>query len=356
MDPFLIDGHKLIWHPDRIAQWMADQSVAPIYLEISPLSVCNHRCVFCGVDFAQQSPNRLDVDVYCGMLPEMRDTGVKSVMFAGEGEPLLHKSIERMVTETKSHGIDVAITTNGARGGRDFWGDILPSVSWVKFSVDAGSDDVYSEVHAVAPGVFGKTLETIAVASRTRQERRLDTKIGMQYLAVGQGIDDLRSSISIARELGVDYFVIKPYSLHPQQLNRPDVNYAVGDLEEIQALVDEQDTEQMPVIFRRRAMEQAVNPEIKYHHCYALPFSGYISSAGDFYTCPVFLNDERFRAGNIYETGFREIVHGTRRRRSVHFGRYELELKHECRVNCRLARVNEYLEPLADPPEHVNFI
>ena len=48
MDPYRIDSHKLMYHPDRIAQWQTAgdewekaKSVYPLYVEIAPAGACN---------------------------------------------------------------------------------------------------------------------------------------------------------------------------------------------------------------------------------------------------------------------------------------------------------------------------
>jgi tRNA(fMet)-specific endonuclease VapC len=48
MDKFLIDGHKLYWHLERIQQWQDKKYIPPIYLEVSPVSYCNQKCIFGG--------------------------------------------------------------------------------------------------------------------------------------------------------------------------------------------------------------------------------------------------------------------------------------------------------------------
>ena len=52
-DTYGIDSHKLHYHPDRVARWMEGANTYPIYMEISPSGTCNHRCVFCALDFME---------------------------------------------------------------------------------------------------------------------------------------------------------------------------------------------------------------------------------------------------------------------------------------------------------------
>ncbi|MFH1305232.1 MAG: SPASM domain-containing protein, partial [Candidatus Omnitrophota bacterium] len=69
----------------------------------------------------------------------------------------------------------------------------------------------------------------------------------------------------------------------------------------------------------------------------------------------VYLGDERFLYGNIYENTFREIWEGEKRRRSLRWVENELDTA-KCRINCRMDEVNRYLWELRNPSKHVNFI
>src|SRR3990167_6458018 len=99
LDKYNIDGHKMDMHPERVAQWLGGnkREVYPIYVEISPVGHCNHRCTFCAVDYIGYKSRSLDVIKLKQALLEMGIKGVKSIMFAGEGEPLLHKNIGEII-------------------------------------------------------------------------------------------------------------------------------------------------------------------------------------------------------------------------------------------------------------------
>ena len=110
MDKYRIDGHKLMFHVPRVHEWLDKGDVYPVYMEVSPSGACNHRCAFCGLDFLEYRPRFLREDVFLERIAELGRLGLASMMFGGEGEPLIHKGMARFAKQARDSGID------GARG------------------------------------------------------------------------------------------------------------------------------------------------------------------------------------------------------------------------------------------------
>ena len=107
-----MDSHKLIYHPDTVGRWLAGENIYPIEIEISPSGACNHRCVFCAVDYIGYKPSYLDKKTILRDILQMSKKGLKSVICSGEGEPLLNKDMPDIANENNKYAVDVAISTN----------------------------------------------------------------------------------------------------------------------------------------------------------------------------------------------------------------------------------------------------
>lgn len=354
-DQFRIDSHKLIFHPRRVADWLDGEKIFPVYMEISPSGACNHRCTFCALDYVGYRHRYLDVDILLERLTELGSLGVASIMYGGEGEPLLNRDIAQIVQHTKSAGIDVAMASNGVFLTQELAAQILPFMSWIKVSINAGSASSYAAIHGTKPADFDRVLGNIAATARVIKERGLACTLGTQMLLLPENASEAEALAARVKDAGVRYLVIKPYSQHHKSLTRKyaDIDYA--PYLELAERLERFNDSSFNVIFRSNTIMKTKWTERGYQRCLALPFWSYIDSAGNVWGCNAHLGDERFLYGNIYEESFRGIWIGERRRRSLDFVAAEMDAA-GCRMNCRMDEINSYLWELAHPSGHVNFI
>lgn len=350
-----IDSHKLMFHPQRVAAWLEGDDIAPIYMEVSPSGACNHRCKFCGTDFMGYQKRFLPVELWRERVKEMGEMGIKAIMFAGEGEPFLHKDMEEIARLTKAVGIDVAFTSNGVLLEPERSERVLPFTSWIKISFNAGQPDTYSKIHRAKKDDYHAVMANMEHAARSRLENKSSCALGFQMLLLPDNIDEAVTLACNVRDAGCDYLVIKPYSQHPLSKTKiyNDIHY--DKLDELEARLAETHTASFKTILRKDTASRWNEKERDYAHCHALPFWSYIDAGGNVWGCSMFMNDERWKYGNLHEESFSQIWHGKKRADSLQWAKEHLDAR-QCRVNCRMDKINCYLDELIHRGSHVNFI
>ncbi len=355
MDRYSIDHHKMHMHPERLAAWLKGEPVAPIYLEVSPSGQCNCRCRFCGMDFLGYRKRMWDAELLKDRVAHMGRLGLKSIMYAGEGEPFTHPELAGIIEHTAASGVDVAITTNAILMTEAQSERVLGNCCWIKASVNAGSPDVYGYVHGVAPEKYREVIHNLERAAAVRAREGYRCTLGMQMILLPQNAHEATTLAATARDAGMDYLVIKPYSQHPLSGNCEYDGLTYSDMRSLAEELQAMNTEHFNIVFRWETMARLEQPERAYSHCLGLPFAGYIDTDGNMWGCLAYVTDERFLFGNIRDENPEDVFWGPRRTEALRWAAERLDTG-ECRVNCRLEAVNSYLWQLRHPSHHVNFI
>ncbi|MEK6913069.1 MAG: radical SAM protein [Nanoarchaeota archaeon] len=346
-----ISNHKLMYHPERVSEWRKNGDCYPIYIEIGLTNSCNHKCIFCALDFLNTKGVFIDREVMLKAIKEMGEKGVKSIMFAGEGESTLHPDIGLFVKTAKDSGIDVSITTNGAAFNNEKIKQCLPYLSWIRFSIDSGSKENYSLIHGTSPDDFDKLIENLKECVRIKRENNLKVIIGAQFLMIPQSMNEAIKLTKILKDIGADNLQIKPYSKHPDSIN--DLIMNSQEYNKIEEQLKEFNSDSFKIFFRKETIER-IQGGINYPECYGIPFFALIDALGNVVPCNLFYGNEEFTYGNLHEKSFSEIWASEKRKEILK------KLKERgcesCRKGCRLDVINRYLYRLKNPFEHDNFI
>lgn len=351
-DDIRIDSHKLIYHPQRVADYLRGENIYPLEIEIGLSGACNHRCIFCAVDYMEYNPAMLDAEVLLKNLAIMHERGLKSIIFAGEGEPLLNKNASKIITGAKNLGIDCALATNGVLLTENFSNETLKSLTWIRFSISAATEKTYQQIHQSKDGDLAKVFSNLRASVEIKRAKNLTTTLGTQLLLLPENKNEVVELASKLKEIGVDYFTIKPFSQHPASKTKIQVNY--DEMLDLENAVKKYEDDNYKIYFRRIAMEN-LKYRKPYHKCRGLSFMTYLDARGDVYPCIVFMGNEKLKYGNLYEYNFAEIWESEKAKKMRDNFCGDV-LHNQCREACRLDEINKYLEALAEPNAHINFI
>ncbi|MDD5254689.1 MAG: radical SAM protein, partial [Candidatus Omnitrophica bacterium] len=198
MDNLRIDSHKLMYHVPRVCAWLQGRRTYPLYIEIGLYGGCNHRCIFCAFDYLAYAPQMQDERCLKKFITEAAGKGVKSILYSGEGEPLLHPAAAEIIAFTRKAGIDAALATNGVFFTPQTALRTLKNLTWVKVSLDAACARTHALVHGTKPGDFGKAIANIKDAVRIRNKHKLACIIGVQFLLIPA---NRHEAVSFARRM-----------------------------------------------------------------------------------------------------------------------------------------------------------
>jgi wyosine [tRNA(Phe)-imidazoG37] synthetase (radical SAM superfamily) len=370
-----IEGAKVVYHPNWIRRWREDPfSVPPIYLEVSPVGHCNHRCTFCAVDMLGYVPRFLDPDIFVSRIKELREMrerdpdglGVRSIQYAGEGEPTLYKELTRIYRETRDAGIDIGMLTNATGLSDKLAQEIVPLVNgYIQASVNAGTEHSYARLHQTSKKHWGLVWRNLENALEIRNRVGAECDIGVNMTAIiDKTIDDngnvvppnwpeTEQLVIRARDAGMDYVSIKPYSQHPlsagsmKRYGEMSYREMMQEINETgKYLIQKYSSESFEVVFRFTRFEEYENGDRKYPTCLVTPtIWSYIQSDGLWLSCSAFWTDDRFTLGNINDQSIEEIWYGEARRKHLEFVLNGLDIS-ECRKTCHPDKENVFLTNL----------
>lgn len=357
MKKFNLDSHKLYFHLDRVLEYQESGDCFPIYMEVSPVGLCNHRCIFCAYDYIEYPNRKLNKERFLSFVDEVARNGLKSMLFAGEGEPLMHPNIADFVQYARRQGIDVGMFSNGALLREQLCEEILPYLTFLRFSFNAGTAEFYSKIHRVEEKIFHKVVKNIEYATHLRQKEGLKVDLGSQFVLLPENKASLIEAIKTMKNAGVDFISIKPFVFQNenQQYDKTKT-LELSEVRELILLAKEYESDDFRVIFRENAFENKEKDDRGYRHCRGCSFITVLNSAGDLASCLPYWDQEKYVYGNIYQESFFDIWKGEKRKEIKHFLEKELDCS-QCPKNCRPNAVNQFLEELIERKvKHINFI
>ena len=347
-----LDSHKINYHPKEIADMFVGELEAPIYVEISPTGICNHKCLFCHYNYLGHE-GKFQKGKIPELIREFASMGVKSLVFAGNGEPTLHVDTIEAIQLAKKLGLDVALSTNGTLLKEEHFEILAKNLTWIRFSFNAGSSENYAYVHQTKSEDFDKVIENIKKLKATKERLKSNITIGTQFVLIPENKDLAIEHGKMLKSLGVDYFSVKHFYNHSH--NEFEVKEQIENtfIEELSKEAEKFCDKNFNFLVRSTAN---LSSKRDYDKCYGLEFIVFIDENGDVFSCFSHQYDKKTIMGNIFENSFKEIWESQQKNDSIDYINNCIE-KNNCQPNCRHHQINNYLWELKTPSiNHVNFI
>ena len=343
---------KLLYHIPRLNKMRSGHVVNPIYAHVEPVGHSSHWCLHCNGYHLKDDGIFLDEQVFNSLVDNFAKMDVKSMQLGGKGEPFLHPQIVDIIGRAKAKKISVSVDTFCAPFDRVTMEAVLPQLSWLRLTMYAGTRDLYARLYKTSVERFDQILDSMAIAIDVKRRKKLETVIGAHAVVSEENVNTLVSYAKILKELGASYFQVKPLFLKNQAseiweyLSPANI---ILVLKELQSL----ETPEFTVVIDASRFAKA--PRRQYTSCTALPFYSEITSRGDVYTCGPHVGEAEFLCGSLKHHSFEEIWKSEQKNRAFKYCATSLDVS-KCMPYCRPDEANQFLDELARPPMHVNFI
>ena len=209
----ILDSHKLAYHYDRVEAWESGESIPPVSVDMALTRACGAMCSFCYA-MVQEPQERIAIKTKDALelLDDFAEIGVRGVALISDGESTLSKAYAPFIKHADEVGIDVVNATNCCEWGPEKIEEVLPHLSWVRFTVAAGNPESYSKIMFKVPEhthVFDRAMEHIKYAVELKKRKNLKVTLGIQMVLMPEFKNEILPFAKLAVDLGVDYGVIK---------------------------------------------------------------------------------------------------------------------------------------------------
>jgi MoaA/NifB/PqqE/SkfB family radical SAM enzyme len=367
MADLVLDGHKLLWHKERVEAWLRGERIAPITIDCALTRRCTYRCIYCYGQLQANDEKKMTRDVIFRFLDDACEIGVKAISFVSDGESTCSPHLYEAILRGKENGLDMALGTNGYLLKDERLEEILPALTYIRFNISARDKGKYAQIHGLKKDCYSKVVNTIRSCARIKKKDKLAVTIGLQMVLLPEFAGQIMPLAELGKELGVDYFVIKHCS--------DDERGSLGiDYSKYHNLIDIlKEAEQYSdgdYVVRAKWSKILSGGKRKYSRCYGPPFIMQFSGSGLVAPCGMLFNSKykKYHIGNIVDKPFKEIWQSERYWEVIRLIASEnFDARTMCGSLCLQHKVNEFLWDLkmdrrlldeadGEPPMHINFV
>lgn len=338
---------------NRFEEFKITGSSKPWVIELDPTTACNLACHGC-ISASLLNQGGFKRERIKELAKEFVEIGVKAVVLIGGGEPMAHPEFGTLVDYFYENDIHVGVTSNGTLIEK-YANSLAYHTKWVRISVDAGSEDVFQQYrpHASGKSQFKKVIDGMRKLAEART-----TKLGFSFLVlekldadkkynekgknfVETNATDIFKAAKLAKDIGCDYFEVKP-SFDPfhflNDTSELMANIIKDELHKSAPLEDENFKIISPYTLNK-TMEGEKKQIKDYSRCLTAEMRTVLSPSGA-YVCPYHRGNTNLKIGDPNKESLKEIWYGKTRKEIMK----TLDPRKHCEFHCIRHNTNKVLE------------
>lgn len=318
----ILDSHKLSYHTDRVDAWEAGERIAPVSVDMSLTRACGAMCSFCYAMMQEsQARSSIKTATALNLLDDFAAVGIRSVSLVSDGESTLSKAYVPFIQHAAELGIDVGNATNAWEWEPEKIEQVLPHMTWVRFTVAAGRPESYASIMYKGPEhteVFDRAIKHIKYAVDLKKRKGLSVTLGIQMVLMPHLKDEIIPFAQLGLDLGVDYAVIKHCSDDEQHTLGIDYSQ-YESLHDLLVQAEAMSNEQTKIIVKWDKIKDGDKPS--YKRFYGPQFLLQISGSGLVAPSGMFFNARysKLHIGNFTEERFINIWKSERYWRAMNY-------------------------------------
>ena len=367
----VLDSHKLSYHYDRVAAWASGERIAPISVDMALSRACGAMCSFCYA-MVQEPQERAVIKTAqaLNLLDDFAEIGVKGVSLISDGESTLSKAYVPFIQHAAQIGIDVGNATNGWEWEPEKIDQVLPFLTWVRFTVAAGTPVAYAKIMFKGPEhtqVFDRAMKHIRYAVDLKRRLGLKVTLGIQMVLMPEFKDEILPFAKLAVDLGVDYGVIKHCS--DDETGTLGVDYSkYGEMYSVLEQAEGLSNDVTKIIVKWEKIKD--QGKSSYKRFYGPQFLLQISGSGLVAPSGMFFNAKyaKLHIGNFTDERFKDIFRSDRYWRAMNYlaspsfdartmmGTLPIQHYASIALDNHIRGIEQIKPATGEPPLHVNFI
>lgn len=324
------DGIKLLQHRKTLEMIESGRGTdcIPLHVHIEPTEACNFRCVFCHwhddnrratiPHFDFTGKRHLDLNRLLTLIDELAELGTRAISFTGAGDPLVYQGMEQVLRAIRERGMYSAVTSNMAMRMSDTLIKELAKAKWVRWSMNAGTPEIYVKTHnpreANGSKAFERVQENARRLNNARKNEEHPTDFNASYVVSTVNQHDILPAAHLASALELDNISFRPDTPFERQMSPNKYSREVE--RDFYKAQKELETEQFKVymsVERLEDVQKSGNPELV---CFYSNHTTYIAANGDVYPCCYTRYHSGYVMGNILEQDLKEFWFSERRRQN----------------------------------------